>query len=269
MMRIAIITLIIWLLGVTALWAEEKIVLGGSGGLTDEMSDLAKAYMAKNPSDKIEVLKETMGTSGGIGAVLNGRVTIGLVTHMPKGDHQSKLVYRVIARSPVGVAVHKSQPISSLTEIQICDIFSGKTHSWKEVGGGDGKISVLTRRQNDANAEAMREKVACFKDLKFTPEAIALSKGSEVLDGVNRRPGTIGIISATFNATDRGDIKTLAISGTPPTPEMVRSGKYRVYNERAVVTLGAPHGASKRFLDFVAGPEGQKILMQRDMIPVS
>jgi ABC-type Fe3+ transport system substrate-binding protein len=38
--------------------------------------------------------------------------------------------------------------------------------------------------------------------------------------------------------------------------------------ERGILALGAPQGAAKRFLDFAASSEGQKILSQHRMIPV-
>lgn len=267
-MRIGIAAMLLCLLSAGAIWAQEKVVIGGSGGLAEEMELLAKAYMAKTHSDKIEFLKETMSTSGGVAALLNGRVTIGLVTSVPKGEEKAKLVYQPIGRSPVAVAVNKSPAVNSLSESQICDIFSGRIKSWKEVGAPDSKITVITRKQNDANTDAAREKIACFKDLKFSSDAIALLKGSEVLDALNRRPGTIGIISATFNTADRPEVKTLAVNGVAPTPDSMRSGKYKIFNERGVVTLGPAQGAVKRFLDFVAGAEGQKILVQRGVIPV-
>jgi len=258
----------VFLLTAGALWAEEKVVIGGSGGLAEEMELLAKAYMAKDPGEKIEMLKETMSTSGGLAALLNGRIAVALVTSVPKGEEKAKLVYLPIARSAVAVAVHKLSAVNSLTESQICEIFSGGIKSWKEVGGPDSKITVITRKQNDANTEAAREKIACFKGLKFSADAIALLKGSEVLDSLNRRPGTIGIISAAFNAADRPEIKTLSVNGIAPTADLVRSGKYKIYNERGVVTLGAAQGTAKRFLDFIASAEGRKILVQRSMIPV-
>jgi ABC-type Fe3+ transport system substrate-binding protein len=48
----------------------------------------------------------------------------------------------------------------------------------------------------------------------------------------------------------------------------VQNGKYKFYTEKGVVTLGAPQGAAKRFLEYVAGAEGHKILMSRGIIPV-
>jgi phosphate transport system substrate-binding protein len=267
-MKNKIFALIVLVLTAGPLRAEEKIVVGGSGGLIDEMDDLAKAFMAKNSGDKIEVLQDSMSTSGGMGAVLSGRLTIGLVTRPPKGDEKAKLIYRAVGRSPVGVAIHKSFTLNSLTEAQICNIFSGKTKSWKEVGGEDGKIMVLTRKQEDNNTEVMREKVACFKDLKVSADAVALSRGTEVLDALNKRPGAIAIVSVATSMFERPDVKAVSIDGIPPSAEAVKSGKYKVYNERGVVTVGAPQGTVKKFLDFVATAEGQKILAKRSMIPV-
>jgi phosphate transport system substrate-binding protein len=267
-MYLKVITMVMFLLSAGALWAQDKVVVGGSGGLIDEMDDLAKAYMAKHPAEKIEVIKESMSTSGGLGAVLSGRVTIGLVTREPKGEEKAKLVYRAVGRSPVGVAIHKSLPVNNLSEAQICNIFSGRIKSWKEAGGDELKIMVITRKQEDNNTEVMRERIACFKDLKMTGDAVALSRGSEVLDALNRRPGAVAIVSVATSMFERPDVKAVSIDGNAPSAEAVKSGKYKVYNERGVVTVGEPKGTAKKFLEFVATAEGQKILAKRSMIPV-
>jgi phosphate transport system substrate-binding protein len=166
------------------------------------------------------------------------------------------------------VAVNKSLPVSALSEAQICDIFSGKIKSWKEVGGPDGKIMVVTRKKDDANTGTIRDKMACFKTLQITGDAIALVRGSEVLDALDKRPATIGIVNVGTSLAERQNVKALAIDGAMPGPDSVQSGKYKYYNERGVVTLGAPKGAIKRFLEFAVSAEGQKILARRGVIPV-
>ncbi len=268
MRKISIIAgLIVWL-GAGAVGAEEKVVIGGSGGLIDEMEILAKAHMAKNPADKIEVITEPMSTTGGIEGVKNGRFAIGLVTRPPKGEEKAQLLYRAVGRVLVGIGVHNSQPINDITESQICDVFSGKISSWKEIGGGEGKITVVGRKKDDNNDVEMRQKIACFKDLKVTAEAVFVVRGNELMDAVHRRPGVIALINGGSNLLERPNIKVLAINGVPGAPETVKSGKYKYYNERGIVTLGQPQGAAKRFLDFVAGSEGQKVFVPRGVIPV-
>jgi phosphate transport system substrate-binding protein len=268
MQRLAMIATFVLCAGIGSLAAQEKVVLGGSGSLTEEMAELAKAYMAKNPSDSIQVLMDSMSNTGGMEGVKVGRLTIGLVTDEPKGADKEKLVYKAVGRTATAVAVNKSVPVSNLSEAQVCDIFSGKIKSWKEVGGSDAKIMVLTRKKDDANTEAMREKMDCFNKLQISADAISLVRGSEVLDALDKRPGTVGIVNVSKALFDRQNAKTVGIDGASPSSEALQAGKYKFYNERGVVALGAPKGAAKRFLDFVASAEGHKILTRQGIVPV-
>jgi phosphate transport system substrate-binding protein len=243
--------------------AEDKLIVGGSGSLTDELVDLSKAFMAKNPGETVEVRPESMSTTGGIEGVQSGRFTIGLVARRLLESEKSKLVYRAIARSMTGVVTQKSLPVSSLSDTQICEIFSGKTKSWKEVGGSDTKITVLTRKRDDNNTENFRKHMDCFKDLKMSPEAIAVLRGSELLDALDKRPGTLGITNLGSNFREHQNIKALAISGVAATPETVKSDKYKFYHEHGAITLGEPQGLAKRFLEFINTAEGQKIIASR------
>jgi phosphate transport system substrate-binding protein len=247
--------------------AQEKVVIGGSGSLTDEMADLAKAYMAKNPSDSIQVQMDSMSSTGGMEGAKMGRLTIGLVTDEPQGADKGKLVYKAIGRTPTAVAVNKANQVGNLSEAQVCDIFSGKIKTWKDVGGSDSKIMILTRKKDDSNTESIREKMMCFKTLHIAADAISLVRGSEVLDALDKRTNTVGIVNVGTSLTERPNAKAISIDGVSPSTENVQSGKYKFFNERGVVTLGAPHGASKRFLEFVASAEGQKILVRRGVVP--
>lgn len=259
-MKIKILVLVSLLLGAAPLSAEDKIVVGGSGSLTDEMIDAAKAYMAKNPGDNVEVRPESMSTTGGIEGVQVGRLTIGLISRRLNDSEKGKLVYRALARSMAGVVIHKTLPVSGLSDAQICDIFSGKIKSWKEVGADEAKIMVLTRKRDDNNTDNFRKHMDCFKDLKITPDAIALLRGNELLDALDKRPGTVGITNLGSNFKEHQNLKAVAINGISPSAETVKSDKYKYYHEHGAITLGEPQGLSKRFLDFINTGEGQKII---------
>jgi ABC-type phosphate transport system substrate-binding protein len=103
-------------------------------------------------------------------------------------------------------------------------------------------------------------------DLQITADAISLVRGSEVLDVLDKRPTTVGIVNVGTGLSERHNVKTVSIDGASPSPEAVQNGKYKFFNERGVVTLGAPQGAAKRFLEFVGGAEGQKILARHGVI---
>jgi len=161
------------------------------------------------------------------------------------------------------VVIHKSLPVNSLSDAQLCDIFAGKIKSWKEVGGSQGKITVLKRTSDDNNTETFRKHMDCFKDLSITPDALPLVRGTELLEALDKRPGTIGItnLGSTFNSLK--NIKALTVNGVAPAIENVRSEKYKFYHEQGAITLGEPQGLVKRFLAYLNSAEGQKILASR------
>lgn len=261
MKKLILIATFVLCAGIGSLAAQEKVVVGGSGAMGGAMEALAKAYKQKHPSDALNVVPDSMSTTGGIEGAKAGRLTVGIITR-PLNDQEKKegLVYRAVSRVPVVVGVHKSLSVSNLSEAQACDIFSGKIKSWKDVGGVDAKIVVLGRKKDDNSMEIFREKMACFKNLQLTSDAVMLLRGTEVLDSLNNRPGTVGVSVAGPNLTDRPNIRPLAVANIAPSLEAVKAGKYKYFSEIEFVTKGEPQGTAKRFVDYVAGPEGEKVL---------
>jgi phosphate transport system substrate-binding protein len=267
-MKKTLLTACLLLMSGGAVYAQEKLMIGGSGGLLEEMTELSKAYMQKRPGETIDVIQDSMSTTGGFEGVKAGRFAIGIVTRAPRDSEKGKLVYRKVALTPVGIGVNKSMSVTNLTEAQVCDVFSGKAKAWKEVGGPEGAIMVLARAKDDNNTQVLREKMGCFKELKISAGAVMLVRGSEVMDAVDKRPGTVAVVNVASATGERDNIKVLNIDGNPATVDGVKSGKYKYVGEAGVVTLGEPQGLAKRFLEFVGGPDGEKILSQHKRIAV-
>jgi phosphate transport system substrate-binding protein len=189
-----------------------------------------------------------------------------LVTRKPDDQERGNLAYRVIARAPVVVAVNKALSITNVSEAQICDIFSGRVKSWKEVGGTDLRIQVLGRKKDDANLDALQKQMPCFAGLKITSEAILLDRGSEVDRSLAGRPGTIGVTDYESALRGRDGFKALTIEGASASADGTASARYPYFREFGVVTVGEPQGAVKRFLEFISGPESQKLLAQSGVV---
>lgn len=256
------------LLAVTGpLTAQERVVIGGAGAHVPVMLALAEAYQARHPSQHIEVIGKPLGSTGGIRAVQAGVATIGLTSRPLHADEQRGLVYRAYGRTPLVVGMHPDVPVDSLTDAQFCDIFAGRTTSWKDVGGPDARIVILTRNE-DGTKETFREQVACFRHLKETPEAIAMTKPTAMSDALSRRPWTIGLtdLAALINAEWR--FKALAISGVVPSVEALRNGQYPLSKTFGVVTAGEPRGSARQFLEFVVGPEGERVMSRHGLAVV-
>lgn len=247
--------------------AQSRLVMGGAGSMAPVMQELVKAYEAKNGPQGIEVMTNSLGSGGGIKATASGRLAIGLTGRDLKDSEKGTLVYRLLATAPVTIAVHPDLPVSNITAAQLCDIYSGTTRSWKQVGGPDVAVVALTRNEDDTDKGSVREHVGCYKGLKESADVVVLTSANGMATALGARPGTIGVLNQATVLKSQGRVKALAFEGVAASQETVASGKYRLVKSFSVVTKGEPQGLVKSFLEFVTGSEGQRILVANGLVP--
>ena len=113
MKTVASAIFLFWM-GIGVVGAQEKVIIGGSGSMTDGMAELAKAYLAKHPAESVEVIMTGMSNTGGMEGTKFGRLAIGLVTDEPKGADKDKLIVqsrRSTARGCCAAQVDSDQQI--------------------------------------------------------------------------------------------------------------------------------------------------------------
>jgi phosphate transport system substrate-binding protein len=103
---------------------------------------------------------------------------------------------QVIATSEVVFIVHPSNPVRKLTWEQIRDLHTGKIARWKELGGPDVPVAVVT----DAAASATRGliKQVVLGGSEYAPGARAVAAVAEVNEEVARNPAAIGGLGREF-----------------------------------------------------------------------
>lgn len=114
--------------------------------------------------------------------------------------------------APVGAVaikfiVNPSNPVKSLTEVQIKDIFLGKITSWKEVGGADQPIMVVAETEGfgtrsnivasllggtevTAKARTVQALVQVAQVVSQAPNAIGYGNAASITNAVAVIPGT-------------------------------------------------------------------------------
>lgn len=70
-------------------------------------------------------------------------------------ERGADLVITPIAKEGFVFILHKDNPIDSLTQQQLRDIYSGKITNWKEIGGKDEEIIPYTRNWDSGSQTAM------------------------------------------------------------------------------------------------------------------
>jgi phosphate transport system substrate-binding protein len=247
----------------------ESIVLDGSSGMLPLARALATAYQKQSSDPQVETGKG-LGTGARLRALAEGKIQIALASHGIKPDDIQKGNLKIfdVAKGAIVFAVNASVPIANITEQEVCEIYSGRTRNWLALRGTDNPVAVLTRPATEVDPEVIRDKVACFKELKEVETAKVLARGGDMAKGLAETPHAIGMTSMTVVEQSGGQVKALSLSGTAPTEENVKSGRYFLTRDFLFVIRGEPTPPVKNFLDFVLSPEGDRVIRGNGAVPL-
>ncbi len=241
----------------------------------------AEAFMEANPDAFIAVTGGGSGT--GIASLMNQTCEIAQSSRdmSPKEYEMAAERGLNVQEVEVGldaivVIVHPSNPVDGLTVRQLSDIFTGRVRNWKEVGGRDERILVLSRDRNSGTHIFFLEHIV-RQDLdgdksEFAPQVLMLSSSHAIEQEVASNPSSIGYFGMGY-LNDR--VKGLKVKGaeteewTHPTIADVRAGNYPVSRALHFYLPQAPSAEVKKFIDFVLSPEGQAIVLEMDFVPIT
>jgi len=263
--------------------AEGVITLQNKG--SDTIVNLAlawaEAYQEVNPQVRIAVTGGGSGT--GLTALINGTVDIANASRRIKEEELAAARANhiepqelVIARDAIAVVVHPSNPVDHLTLQQISDIYSGKITNWREVGGEDRPIVLLSRETNSGTHVYFLEEVIRLgqKDNKtlFSPDTLLLPSSEGVGAEVRQNPNAIGYDGLGYVTPD---MKTLEVGLTlegpfwPPTAATVNAGQYPIARDLYMYSRAGASEAVTTYLEWLLGPEAQKIVLELGFVPIA
>ncbi len=245
---------------------EGQLVVQGSTTVLPITQAAAEVFMKNNPQANISV--RGGGSGNGIAALIDGTCDIADASRPMKVKEillcQKKgisPVPHIVAMDGIAVIVHSSNPIQGLNMEEIKDIYTGKITNWKELGGKDQKIVVVSRDSASGTFETFNKIV--LKGKKVIPEALAQASNKTVATIVATTKGAIGYVGLGYLSET---IKALPVNGIAPERETVGSGKYPISRPLYMYTNGAPQGVAKDFIDFIWSEEGQKIVEEQGFV---
>ncbi len=239
---------------------QGSITIVGSTSVQPVSEVLAEKFMQLHPGVRINV--QGGGSTAGITSVQSGAAEIGASSRELKSSEKN-LHETVIALDGIAVVVHPRNPVSSISLGDIRRIYAGQVTNWSELGGPDAQITAVTREAGSGTRGAFEE-IVMGAD-KIADSVIVQDSTGAVRTTVSQDPNAIGYISL---ASVNQEVKPLAFEGVMPSPQTVRAGTYRVSRPFIYVTKEPPTGLVKAYIDFVLGPDGQRIVEAEGLIPV-
>jgi phosphate transport system substrate-binding protein len=250
----------------------------GSDTMVHLVSSWTEEFMHTHPDIDISVTGGGSGT--GIAALINGTTDICAASRSMQ-EKERKLAEKnkispveiPVARDGIVLIVHPENPVNNLTIDQLRLIYTGKITNWKEVGGADKPILLLSRESSSGTFVFFQEHVLGKED--FSSSARLLPGTSALMQSVAADRGSIAYVGLGFAAESKGSTKTLGIQAAGqdkpvvPSEETVRSGAYAISRPLFFYTNGAPADTVKQFIDFCLSPAGQKVVRETGYVPVS
>jgi len=235
--------------------AENELIWGGERSIY--YSGIGKVADEFYKTTGIKVTIIPGGCPLGAKGVARGTVDIGGLCCAPKEEEITKLGFKVfpLAYDALVIIVNNSNPITNLSMQQVRDIFAGKIKNWKEVGGQNRLIKLVTRLH-------CKDREDNWKQILSAPELFAKEKKNvaedqEVLLAVNNEKDAVGFI--LLSMVNRRYAKVLNVNGIVPSRESLIDHTYPWKMTDYMITKGEPTGNKKKFIDFLFG-EGRKYL---------
>lgn len=259
---------------------KKSLQIKGSDTMVNLGQAWAEEYMKAHPGISIAVTGGGSGT--GITAMISNTCDIAEVSREMKPTEIEMAKKRGItptefkvALDGLAVIVHPANPVMQLRIDQIADIFTGRITNWKDVGGNDGHIVLLSREVNSGTHVYFKEHVlrkgkADGKE-EFAPEALLLPSSQAISDEVMQNVNTIGYLGMGYVSDKEKALKVAKDEASPfvaPTIEAVMNNSYPISRPLLMYTKGTPSGITKEFLDFVLSAAGQEIVKKLDFVPV-
>ena len=250
----------------------------GSDTLVNLALAWAERYMPAHPGVRISVTGGGSGT--GIAALINGTTDIANASRAMKQEEFDAAqkngitpIEFAVARDAIAVVVNPSNPVNGLTLSQISDIYQGKITNWRQVGGEDRPIVLLSRESNSGTYVYFLENVLRLgqkSDLLFSPDTLLMPSSEGISAEVRQNPNAIGYDGLGYVTSDQ---KVIAVAQDPdgpyvkPSVATVNDGSYPVSRPLFMITVGQPTGQVKDYLDWITR-DGQALVLELGFVPL-
>jgi len=265
--------MLIALAGMAFLPAPKKITIKGSDTMVILAQKWAEVYMKSHPEVMIQVTGGGSGT--GISALINGATDICNSSRPLKISEMEKLKVRYntmgieipCAKDGITIFLHASNPVNELSLKQLSDIYQGKVTNWSQVGGIDAPIKLYGRENSSGTYVFFMENVVKGD---YASSCQTLPGTAAVVNAVSKDKYGIGYGGAAY-ATGVKHCRVKKNEKSPayePSSENIKSGVYPISRYLYMYMANRPTGEIKAYVDWILGPEGQKLVQETGYFPV-
>ncbi len=273
--QVGIATMLFLALPATADELAGSLQIKGSDTMVNLCQAWAEGFMARHP--KVTVAVTGGGSGTGIASLIAGTCDLAASSRRMTGK-EIALASRqgappkewTVALDGLAVVVHPDNPVKRLTLRQLADLFTGKVRNWRELGGADQAVVLLSREVNSGTHVYFKEHVLGAAN-EFAPEALLLPSSQAIADEVATNPAAIGYYGMGYLNPKNAVVavaKTASDAFIAPSEQTVKDGTYPIARPLFLYVRVNSSALAAAFVEFVLSAPGQTIVRQIDFVPI-
>lgn len=253
------------------------LTIKGSDTMVHLTSSWAENFMKNNAGLNVSVTGG--GTGTGIAALINATTDICAASREINEKELSLAAAKnfkpqgiAVALDGIAIVINKENPISSLSLAELKKIFTGEFTNWKQAGGPDQAILVLSRESSSGTYVFFQEHVLSKAD--YTERAKLLPGTSAVVQSIASDKWAIGYVGLGFAQKAGKEIKTVTVRkddkapAIEPTVETVKAGLYPIARKLYLYIGEKPSALAQQFVDFCLSDKGQAIVQETGYVTI-
>lgn len=237
----------------------QSLTVAGSTAFQPFAEKLAEQFTTGRAGVTINV--QGGGSALGIQSTRSGAAHIGMADLVELPPEARELISVVVARDGIALVVHPDNPVGNLTTDQVRGIFAGTLRNWKDVGGKDQTIRVVSREAGSGTRSSFEQ---ILGGIRLAPDALVQDSNGTIRETVANDGSAIGYLS---HGLLNEKVRAVPVDGVGCTEADIVAGRYRLVRPVFLLTKGEAAGMTKEFLDYVLSAEGQATIRQNGLLP--
>lgn len=242
--------------------SHNTMTLAGSTAFQPFAEKLAEHYLSTHKDVHINV--QGGGSAVGIQSALSGSADIGMADLLILPDEAKVLNSITVAKDGIAIIVNPKNSVASLTAEEARNIFSGKITNWKDIGGLDATIRIISREEGSGTRRSFDNLV--LGGDKLSANALFQNSNGTIREAVASDPNAIGYLSIGL-VNPR--VKSVVYNGVSASNGNVKIGKYPLARPVYFLTKKQLSPIVQDFIDYVLSDEAQKILEKEGLIAIN
>lgn len=241
------------------------ITITGSTSVEKILNDMVDEFMAYNP--EVTINYTGTGSSSGISDTLSKANDIGASSREIKDNEKTADLKEVVfAHDGIAVVVNPANKVKDISLSDLAKIYSGEITNWKQVGGDDANIVVVSREDASGTRSAFEELIKLADAGGLVETATVVEGNGTIQSSVAGNANAIGYVSFAYIDTS---VSSVTIDSVEPTAENAKAGTYSLSRPFLFVYMESDASDEvKAFLDFAVSEEGQEFVIEHGGIKI-